>query len=223
LATAAVDYDNQNKILLHTRHPILETPLINAPTINTNRSIINAKTAPLGKGETYGKKQAGYFFDGQRTIKTAFNPDDQYTLGQASVGAYMFMAPTDETTLSVNGNDSLSIKEIQYGPNNSVQIPLVFQFRMTDYGGVGDTGKGFVGGDRTGATKDITYAKQMGIDIVTYDGTNETRFSFDIEIFAKYRSNKLNLGKIPVRDISLAINDISKNLGNTKPNVGVIK
>ena len=223
ITTAAVDYDAAQKILLHVTHPIVVNDNIPAATINTNREIINAKTATLINSASNSKKQVGYFFDGTRTIKCAFSPDDQYTLGRASVGSYMFISPTDEKTLLVNGNDSLSIKKVEFGPNNVVLIPLVFQFKMTDYGGIGDTGIGFIGGDRTGAIKDITYAKRMGFDIISYDGTNETRFSFDLEIFAKYRSNKLNLGKIPVRDISLAINDITKNIGNTTPNVGLIK
>ena len=94
---------------------------------------------------------------------------------------------------------------------------------MTDYGGVGDTGIGFIGGDRTGATRDLTYSKKIGIDIITLDGKDEIRFSYDIEVFSKYRSNKLNLDKIPARDISLALDDISKNLGKRTPNIGAIR
>jgi hypothetical protein len=86
---------------------------------------------------------------------------------------------------------------------------------MTDFGGVGDTGIGFVAGDRTGATRDLTYSKRMGFDINI--GDNE-RFSFDIEVFAKYRSNKLNLEKIPSRDIRLALDDVSKQIAIT-PNI----
>jgi hypothetical protein len=63
----------------------------------------------------------------------------------------------------------------------------------------------------------------MGFDIITFDGKDEERFSFDIEVFAKYRSNKLNLEKVPVRDISLAINDIGKNIGRSTPNIGAIR
>lgn len=225
LANAVIEYNSGNKLLLHVKHPDAINSLTTASALNTGRLITNAKTANLINSDINGKKQTGYFYDSGigRTVKCAFEPDDQYTLGKASVGSYMFISPSDTNTLEVKGDDSLSIKEIEYGPNNTIQIPLVFQFRMTDYSGVGDTGIGFIGGDSTGAIKDITYAKRMGFDIITSDGSNQERFSFDIEIFAKYRSNKLNIGKLPVRDISLALNDITSKVGNTKPMVGQIK
>jgi hypothetical protein len=225
LTNAVTDYDSGNQILLHADHPALVTNPV-AATLAASNAITQAKTAKRKSDDLHGKKQTGYFNDitvGNRTIKSSFDPDDQYTLGRASVGSYLFLAPTDEGTILVNGNDSLSVKQIEFGANNSIRIPLVFQFRMTDFGGVGSTGIGFVGGDRTGATRDLTYAKRMGFDIITYDGKDESKFSFDIEIFAKYRSNKLNLEKVPVRDISLAINDISKNLGRSTPNIGAIR
>lgn len=220
LSSVSTEYNSGDEILLHINHPDVING-VQASNINAR----NAKTATLTNSDTHGKKQTGYFYDNveNRTIKCSFEPDDQYTLGKASVGSYMFIAPSDEDTLSVNGDDSLSTKLIEFGPNNSIRIPLVFQFRMTDYAGVGDSGIGFIGGDSTGATKDITYSKRMGFDIITHDGNNEDRFSFDIECFAKYRSNKLNLGKLPIRDISLALNDITKNLGSTTPNIGQIK
>jgi hypothetical protein len=198
LANAVTQYDSGNQILLHQLHPVLVTTPT-APALATGYTITQAKTAKRTSDIPYGKVQTGYFYDsivGNRTIKCSFDPDDQYTLGRASVGSYLFLAPTDENSIVVNGNDSLSVKKIEFGANNSIRIPLVFQFRMTDFGGVGDTGIGFIGGDRTGATRDITYAKRMGFDIITYDGKDEERFSFDIVVFDKYRYNKLNLDNI---------------------------
>jgi len=211
------DYDSGNKILLHVLHPAINPIAPAVGTLDAGRTIVNAKAAKRNAEAIDGKKQTGYFYDGSilRTIKCAFEPDDQYTLGRASVGSYLFISTTDEAQLSVNGDDSLSFKTIEFGTNKAVQIPIVFQYRMTDFGGVGDTGIGFIGGDRTGATRDLTYSKRMGFDINL--GDNE-RFSFDIEVFAKYRSNKLNLEKIPSRDIRLALDDVSKNIAVT-PNI----
>jgi hypothetical protein len=231
IVNTVTEYDSNNIILLHKEHPLVKD--INKPAVDifNDKDIRIAKTATLTSDNVNGKKQTGYYFDNinQRTIKCAFDPEDQFTLGRASVGSYMFIASSDERTLTVNGNDSLSIKEIEFGPNNTLRIPVVFQYRMTDFAGVGvTTGTGFIGGDRTLATRDITYAKRMGFDIITYDGTNETRFSFDLEIFAKYKSNKLNLEKLPVRNIGLAIGDLSNIGNNTRggaitPNIGIIR
>lgn len=209
-------YDGGTLVLLHADHPLVAIDNKSAADIDNDRDVINAKTAKLTNSQSNGLKQTGFFFDGNRTIKASFGSDDQFTLGKASVGSYLFVAVNDENQLVVEGDDALSLKVIEFGPNNAIQVPLVFQFRMTDYGGVGDTGIGFIGGDRTGATKDLTYAKRMGFDIVNAD--NE-RFSFDIEVFAKYRSNKLNLEKVPKRDVSLAIGDLSRNLPGLVPNI----
>jgi hypothetical protein len=215
IPAAAFDYDNGTKILLHIDHP--EALTNTSAAINSGRLVTNAKAAKRRVEDVDGKKQTGYYYDSTllRTVKCAFTPDDQYTLGRASVGSYLFISTTDESKLSVNGDDSLSIKTVEFGNNKALQIPVVFQYRMTDFGGVGNTGIGFVAGDRTGATRDLTYSKRMGIDIQL--GDND-RFSFDIEIFAKYRSNKLNLEKIPSRDIRLALDDVSKNIAIT-PNI----
>lgn len=212
LSNTLAEYDSGKDILLHTDY-------VSKISAAASGIVTNSKVATLISDNTNGKKQIGYFYDSVagRTIKTAFNPDDQYTLGRASVGSYLFLAPTDIEDLQVNGNDSLSIKTITLGYNNSIKIPLIFQFRMTDYAGIGTTGIGFIGGDTTGATKDMTYAKRMGFDIAV---SETERFSFDIEIFAKYRSNSLNLDKIPSRDISLAINDVTNNLKTPTVNVG---
>ena len=212
---AATDYDGGQKILLHILHP--EALTNTAPAINAGRLVTNAKAAKRKVEDLHGKKQTGYLYDSinGRTVKCAFEPEDQYTLGRAGVGSYLFISSTDETKLSVNGDDSLSFKTVEFGTNKALQIPIVFQYRMTDFGGVGDTGIGFVAGDRTGATRDLTYSKRMGFDINI--GDNE-RFSFDIEVFAKYRSNKLNLEKIPSRDIRLALDDVSKQIAIT-PNI----
>tara|TARA_Y100000389_G_C17470614_1_gene530261 strand:+ start:2177 stop:5701 length:3525 start_codon:yes stop_codon:yes gene_type:complete len=226
LTSVSTDYNQGEKILLHVDHPILNDGLATPRSaIASSKSISQSKMSKLSSNSTGGKKQMGYYFDSAegRSVKCSFNEEDQYTLGQASVGSYLFLAPVDKDKLLVGGDDSLSTKEVEFGGNNAIRIPLVFQFRMTDYSGVGNDGEGFVGGDSTGATKDITYAKRMGFDIITFDGKDEERFSFDIEIFAKYRSNKLNLEKIPGRDIGLAISDISRNLGRTTPNIGSIR
>ena len=149
-----------------------------------------------------------------RAIKTAFEPNDQYLLGGKSVGAYLFLAPENEKTLSVNGNDALSIKTIDFGFSKAISIPIIFQYRMTDYKGVGTSGLGFIGGDKTETIQDLTYAKRMGFDIKTSAAMDEADFHFDIEVFAKYRSKKLSADKVPTKDINLALADLTKELSD---------
>jgi hypothetical protein len=89
---------------------------------------------------------------------------------------------------------------------------------MTDYYGVGIKGFGAVGGDYTGVTTDVIFAKQMGFDLFDIDGE---RFSFDLEIFAKYAVDNLSINNIPSISISNAIKDLTKNIPGTQPNINL--
>jgi hypothetical protein len=53
----------------------------------------------------------------------------------------------------------------QFGQQNAVSVPLVFQYRMTDYfGTTSGTGLGNIGGDETGSTVNLTYSlKELGL------------------------------------------------------------
>ena len=201
-----------NGIYIHKDHPDVSKG--KRTTTHMRALARNSKASVLVSDAANGKSQTGYFKDGSaaaldpstttynggasgttsvsgkgisnigRTMKMAFEPNDQYLLGAKSVGSYLFLAPDDEDTLSVNGNDAVSLKSIDFGFTKAIITPIIFQYRMTDYKGVGNSGLGFVGGDRTETTQDITYAKRMGFDIKTSAAMNEAEFHFDIEIFA---------------------------------------
>ena len=96
---------------------------------------------------------------------------------------------------------------------------MVFQYRMTDYFGTGsgaDGGIGNIGGDSTGATTNITYAKKIGFDIYP---NNSEPYQYDVEIFAKYRSNKLNINVFPTKTVTKGLNDLEKVLTKLSPTV----
>ena len=215
---AGADYLSGEYLLVHTDHPSIKISNISLATAQAQLRM--AKTASLISTETDGKKQTGFFFDTsyENTIKTSFVPNDQYLLGKASCGAYMFLLPRDENSLTVDGDDALSIKSIIVGENNAISIPLVFQYRMTDYYGIGTKGIGAIGGDYTGVTTDVVYAKRMGFDLFDID---ENRFSFDIEIFAKYAVDKLSIDNIPSISIASAVKDLTKNIPGTQPNINI--
>ncbi len=218
-AGTANDYNSGNKILVHIQHPLVQNS--NLPISNVSSQVRMAKTSTRLSSETDGKKQTGFFYDNTvffNSIKSSFEPNDQYLLGKASCGCYMFLLPRDEDTLLVNGDDALSVKSITVGESNTLSIPLVFQYRMTDYSGVGFKGFGSIAGDYTGVTTDMIFAKNMGFDLFDIDGT---RFSFDLEIFAKYAVDKLNINTIPSVSIAKAINDLTANIPGTQPNINL--
>jgi hypothetical protein len=92
--------------------------------------------------------------------------------------------------LLIDGTNALADKEVNKGTDNALIIPILYQFRMTDYYGTGSSGTGIVGGfnPSTVPPKNITYQKSLGLDIYRRD---ETVFSFDITVSASYKRTSL--------------------------------
>jgi hypothetical protein len=111
-------------------------------------------------------------------IKLGFKNNDKYLIGKYTCGAYLYMYPTNYESVSVEGNfPARSTKIIKFGEENSVNIPILFQFRASDR-------LGYIGGYRTTTTlTNIKYSKKLGIDIIIKD---ESPFSFDIQVDAQY-------------------------------------
>jgi hypothetical protein len=87
---------------------------------------------------------------------------------------------------------------------------------MTDFFGDGDTGIGNIGGDPSGVTTQLEYTKRMGIDI--YSNIDE-RFSFDIEITARYRSQSLQLEEVPSQSLVNVVDDLTRTVRILDPSV----
>ena len=216
-ATVSSDYLSGNILLAHVNHPNVQAGDLLATLTN---SIRMAKAATKISTDIDGKKQTAFFYSPTfgNTIKSSFVPNDQYLLGKASCGSYMFLLPREEDSLTVNGDDALSVKAIIIGEGNAISIPLVFQYRMTDYYGLGVNGLGAIGGDYTGVTTDVIFSKKIGLDLFDID---ENRFSFDLEIFAKYAVDKLNINSIPSISIANALKDLTSNIPGTQPNINL--
>ena len=230
--TVATVTDWNNGIYVHKDHPYIGkiwSDIPAAPVIGPGSTgaigpsgVRNSGYAPLFASDiTDGsRKQKPYFYytgptstfitDDARVGKLAFEEEDQYLLGPNSCGAYFFMSPSNNTgAINVNGSNKLSIKTLKFGSENAVTIPLVFQYRMTDYFGENSDGIGSIGGDPTGTINQLNYTKTLGIDI--YSNTNE-RYSFDIEISARYRSKSLQLQEVPSRDLENVVDDLTKTV-----------
>lgn len=154
----------------------------------------------IGSSNVNSKKQLAFMqmsnmiAAGDRSFKMSFDANDQYLLGGRSCGAFLFLAPTNVSTFSVDGDNKQSSKKIFYGENNSVAIDVVFQYRMTDYAGndpATDTGR--IAGQTGLGISNVTYTKKIGIDIFDrYDA----QFSFDLEVFARYSAKGKNLNSV---------------------------
>jgi hypothetical protein len=129
--------------------------------------------------------------------KYGFIDYDRYLIGKDTCGSYLFMAPSTVDQLLVDGTDMRGIKTVLSGDGNGIEMPVTFQFRMTDYFGKGNTGTGIIGGYDSASTSQITaknkkvnltYTRAIGFDVYTRD---ETIFQFDIQLTAKYRRESL--------------------------------
>ena len=130
------------------------------------------------------------------------------------------MSPTNNTgAINVDGSNQLSIKTLEFGSKNSLNIPIVFQYRMTDYFGEGSGGLGSIGGDPSGITNQLEFTKRIGIDI--YSNQTE-RFSFDIQITARYRSKSLQLQEVPSRNLENVVDDLTRTVRILSPKLSGI-
>jgi hypothetical protein len=130
-------------------------------------------------------------------IKMAFEPNDSFLIGRYTCGAYLFLLPSSVSTISVDGNHpQLSKKEVQFGNENAINIPLVFQYRCSDK-------LGNIGGYRFSSTlSNVKYSKTIGLDIYIQ---GQTPFSFDVNISCQYTQDTVtsspivpNSGKVQI-------------------------
>jgi len=215
-------------LLIHTDHPDIPswiaegvTPGVIAGT-TTPKYIRNSILGNIQKGASGSNLQTAFFYEGvggtgDLYSKIGFDTNDQYLLGPRSVGCYLFVNPSTHTDLVVNGSDSISVKSVNFGNANSISVPVTFQYRMTDYYGIGNVGLGNVGGLPTAnSSTNLEYTKTLGIDIYA-NPLDKNRFSFDLEVTSRYYSKSLITKDIPVRSFESAMDDLSKTIKVVTP------
>ena len=115
--------------------------------------------------------------------KLGFTANDEYLIGRYTCGAYLFLGPPTASSIQVEGSTQLASKFVKGGDANSINIPLVFQFRANDK-------LGYIGGFRAdGNPTNITYTKKVGVDLQV---RNQSPFSFDVQVTGKYKNDTLS-------------------------------
>lgn len=140
----------------------------------------------------------------QYPIKNGYLPEDAYLIGKYTCGSYLYLAPSSHSTISVDGiSPTGSYKELQYGSDASIKIPLIFQFRASD-------ALSFIGGWRSANTlKNVKYAKKLGIDVYTLDSV----FSFDVTVRTQYEKETAVV--TPISGISAKSNLLNSSISPT--------
>ena len=232
-----------NGIYVHVDHPSIGAwgTVPGAPVIGPSglgaagpTGVRNSGFAPLISTDiTSGsQKQASYHYftlggvtgptaKSAHVSKMGFEAYDQYLLGPNSCGSYLFLSPLNNTgSINVDGANQLSTSTLNFGIPFASNIPLIFQYRMTDYFGATSSGLGNVGGDTSGTTNQLEYTKRIGIDI--YSNIDE-RFSFDVEITARYRSASLQFEEVPTTSLEAVVDDLTRTVRILNPQVSGIK
>ena len=193
--------------------PQLTVPFDSGQSLQASPSLSSTALANLWDTTAPGYITGGY----SRNAKNSFDGFDQYTLGKQSVGSYLFISSDNHLNIQVDGDSIQSREVVQFGQQNSVSIPLVFQYRMTDYfGTVAGSGLGNIGGDSTGSTVNLTYSKRIGFDLYP---NNSDVVQFDIEFSAKYRSDRLTLDVFPKATVTKGLNDLEKVVAGLRPSL----
>lgn len=144
----------------------------------------SAQTLSLQQLEYYGANPLSSFGinDDAYPNKLGFLENDEFLCGKYSCGAYLFLGPTSHSAIQIEGSTQLAKKTLEFGQENAIIIPLVFQMRAQDK-------LGFIGGYRTaGNLKNIIYSKKIGIDIQV---KNEDLFSLDVFVTGSFTKTSL--------------------------------
>ena len=195
---ASADYDDN--IFIHKDHPM--ATVLSIQKIISNGYVGIPDAATLLSTETNSHKQTAFLpaigvdsdaaTSYRRANKISFDSGDKYTLGGKSCGSFLYMSPVDKYALSVDSDNKFGRKRLDFGEENTINVDLVWQYRMSDYNGVG-SGIGLVGGLKSNPAN-ITYSKTIGIDI--HASGNEI-FSFDVEVSSTYKPVGDNINTIP--------------------------
>ena len=151
-----------------------ENEILNAfDAIYFQQSAYRLPVAPSISGQTRTFKEINC------PIKTSFIDNDKYLIGKYTCGAYLFISPGSYQAIGSNAvSPTITKRTVEFGSANSIQIPLKFQYRVSDY-------LAKVGGNRPEVSlTNIKYSKKLGLDIYLKDET----FSFDILATVKYQS-----------------------------------
>jgi hypothetical protein len=133
--------------------------------------------------------------ENQYPIKSGFLKNDEFLVGKYTCGAYLYMAPSTYSAVSVAGlSPSGATKQLAFGAANAIKIPLIFQFRASDK-------LTYIGGWRVAnptGLKNVKYSKKIGLDIYSTDSV----FSFDVTVGAQYEKETAVVVPLSQLDIS---------------------
>ena len=126
------------------------------------------------------------------THKIGYEDGDRYRTGSASCDSYLFLSPLNHSAIQVNGDTNKSHALVK--ANESLRVPVVYQYRMEDYNGSIFGIKGYRSTDTV--VKNTKYANIIGIDI-WLNTLSDTPKQYDIVVYSTYnKDNSITTGTV---------------------------
>jgi hypothetical protein len=118
------------------------------------------------------------------THKIGYEENDRYRIGEASCDSYLFLSPLNHSEIQVSGDTPRSCTTIK--PNESLVVPIVYQYRMEDYNGNIFGRSGYKSSDAI--VKNTKFANIIGIDI-WMNTLSDTPKQYDIIVYSSYNKD----------------------------------
>ena len=203
--TASKSLYNNTKVIARLNNKNISTKDIISVNKISARSIYNitsVNTATINKIEpkiqaTYGFADLGRIknlnIDGQlsmddgsyvTTHKIGYEECDRYRVGSSSCDSFLFLSPLTHSEIQVNGDTNKSNKSIK--SNESLRIPIIYQYRMEDYNGSIFGNKNYKPSDAI--VKNTKFANIIGIDI-WLNTLSDTPEQYDIVVYSTYNKD----------------------------------
>ena len=126
------------------------------------------------------------------THKIGYEDIDRYRSGETSCDSYLFLSPLNHSDIQVNGDTSKS--NVLIKSNESLRVPIIYQYRMEDYDGKIFGKAGYKSSDAI--VKNTKYANIIGIDI-WLNTLSDTPKQYDIVVYSTYnKDNSISTGTI---------------------------
>jgi hypothetical protein len=174
-----------NKIAARSSHDV---KVVKAASANQIEPKIQAAYGFADFGKIVDLNVDGYLSpdDGSfiTTHKIGYEESDRYRTGEASCDSFLFLSPLNHSEIQVNGDTNRSHTLIK--PNESLKVPIIYQYRMEDY-------KGRIFGndnytDGTDIVKNTKFANIIGIDI-WLNTLSDTPKQYDIVVYSTYNAD----------------------------------
>lgn len=119
------------------------------------------------------------------THKIGYEENDRYRIGTSSCDSYLFLSPLNHSEIQVNGDTNRSHALIK--SNESLRVPIIYQYRMEDYKG------SILGNSKYKSTdvivKNTKFANIIGVDI-WLNTLSDTPKQYDIVVYSTYNKDE---------------------------------